>query len=102
MADQTPKPEESWLIVRLFRLLAQYPFIAISVWMAHSQVQDGKIKEKDKVQAELKQIKQDRKDSIREAFDKEQLVFYRDIKLEIDIKRKELNIKYEKDSIKNK
>lgn len=95
MDNQTPK-EESWLIVRLVHLIKQFPFVVFCIWMGWRDIQrENRIVEKE--------TKQEIKDNDREKFDREQLIYYRTAKQEdLEIKRKELDKSYEKDTLSKK
>ena len=92
MDNQTPK-EESWLLVRLVHLIKQFPFVVFCIWMGWRDIQrETRIQEKE--------AKQEIKDDNREKFDQEQLIYYRNAKQEdLEIKRRELDKSYEKDTL---
>lgn len=91
MAGQ--EKEETWLI-RIFSLIRQSPLLAVLIWFALRDLQREK-----KTDTELQ--RQEQRDSTREVFDREQLIYYRGAKnMELYYKERDLNERYAKDTIK--
>lgn len=93
MAEEITEKAQG-LFLKIGQFIKQSPLIAICIWLCYRDI-------KREQKEDQRQIRQEKRDEERERFDKDQLIYYRSAKQEeLRLKEKELNMKYEKDTIK--